>query len=87
MINGKNTHGIGVRNARSRRWSYQMIVARVPVQAIDGWNWWPGPEKLSAATIVQVPLPFSLPYITRANLTASAGGVRLLDALRENDPQ
>ena len=39
MMNGKKTHGIsGWLNAASARWSYQTAVARVPVQAMAGWN-------------------------------------------------
>ena len=38
-MNGKNTQGnSGVLNAASPRWSYQIAVARVPVQAMAGWN-------------------------------------------------
>ena len=67
MMNGKNTHGIiGVANAMSFRWSYQTAVARVPVHAIDGWNWCPGPGKLSIAANDQTPLLPSFPNITRA---------------------
>ena len=86
-MNGKNTHGMGVRNARSFRWSYQTIVARLPVQAIDGWNWCPGPEWLSIGSDRPTAVAVQLAVHDTRELDRVGRRVRLLDALREDHPQ